>query len=197
MTINLTKVTIDVTREVKMKYNSGRFVKGKNAGKNHLNWKGGITRTDDGYILIHCPEHPTVQKRLKKYVREHILVSEKKLGRFLEKGEKVHHINGIRDDNRPENLIVIKSQAEHFKYHRKYKYYSNKSEIPEPKNIGEIIVLKTISKNKKIGYRYLETKKCISCENLIRRNIYIKTKDLCKKCMSSYLIKRNIVGYKK
>lgn len=56
-----------------------------------------------GYVYIRKREHPRAQKGT-GYIFEHILIMEKKLGRYLFPNENIHHINGVRNDNRIENL---------------------------------------------------------------------------------------------
>jgi HNH endonuclease len=70
-------------------------------GEANGNWKGGRTRHKAGYVMVRAPDHPRASLG---YVFEHILVAEELIGRFLMEGESVHHMNGVRDDNRPENL---------------------------------------------------------------------------------------------
>ena len=53
-------------------------------------------------------------KRLNKRAR---LVMEQKLGRPLKVLEVVHHINGIKSDDRPENLQLFVDQSAHMEYH--------------------------------------------------------------------------------
>ena len=85
----------------------------------HLN--GGKSFTDSGYMLIKVQNHPRANAN--GYVREHILVVEKVLGRFLPKGVEVHHINGKRNDNRPENLIVCQDSAYHKLIHQRQRAF--------------------------------------------------------------------------
>lgn len=79
-------------------------------------WKGGRGRTTEGYILIYNPTHPF--KNNNNYVLEHRLVMEKHIGRYLNPKEVVHHINGIVNDNRLENLMLFKNWVEHIAHHK-------------------------------------------------------------------------------
>lgn len=78
-------------------------------------WKGGRTIASTGYVIIHLPYHPKCHKN--KYYPEHRFVIEKEIGRYLYSNETVHHINEIKTDNRPENLIAFISKSAHIRFH--------------------------------------------------------------------------------
>lgn len=59
-------------------------------------------RDPHGYIYINKVNHPNAQKRGRIYA--HTFIMSQHLGRSLYKNESVHHKNGIRNDNRIENL---------------------------------------------------------------------------------------------
>ena len=73
----------------------------KHCGDRHWNWKGGYVDSR-GYKIVHRENHPNADK--KGRIFEHRLVMSENLGRPLKNYEQVHHINGIRTDNRVENL---------------------------------------------------------------------------------------------
>lgn len=74
-------------------------------GRPSFHSKGGRIKDKFGYVLIWKPEHPNA--KLAGYIHEHRLVMSEHLGRPLESYEFIHHRNGIKDDNRIENLELL------------------------------------------------------------------------------------------
>ncbi len=100
------------TKETKKKMSETR--KGTNNGM----WKGGRYKSAKGYIYTLMPEHPHANNGGNRYVKRSHLIMEKTLRRYLRPGEIVHHVNGIKDDDRPENLQLFPNTGTHSKFHR-------------------------------------------------------------------------------
>jgi hypothetical protein len=84
-------------------YNKDIIKKRLARGPTHPAWLGGEYKAKDtGYVRIRNPNRSDADKR--EYVQKHVFIMSEFLGRLLVKGESVHHKNGIRDDNRLENL---------------------------------------------------------------------------------------------
>jgi len=88
--------------------------------KKSLIQDGVIKKIHNGYYFVKCGLD---------WVPEHQLVIENKIGRILVKGETVHHINGIKTDNRIENLMLFKSQNEHKSFENKIKQFGFTKQI--------------------------------------------------------------------
>jgi hypothetical protein len=104
---------------VPKKYIRGHAPTNFQKGAAHHRWNDGRTRqgkNQKGYVLISTPNHPRADRD--GYVYEHILVMEKLLGRLLLPGETVHHLDGDKANNVPENLLLFPSLAMHTKFHQ-------------------------------------------------------------------------------
>lgn len=75
------------------------------SGPASSHWNGGKFVNSHGYVMVY------VGRERKKYIPEHVLIAEREFGGPLPPGTDVHHINGIKDDNRPENLEIWLSKS--------------------------------------------------------------------------------------
>lgn len=83
-------------------------------GDKSYNWNGGKTTNKKGYVLILCPGHHRSDS--KGYVMKHIAVWENATGILVPRDCCIHHLNGKKNDNRIENLCLMKFSA-HTVYH--------------------------------------------------------------------------------
>lgn len=83
-------------------------------GERNGGWNGGQTIDKDGYRLIRSNGHPAARET--GYVLEHRLVMEQKIGRYLDKKEVVHHIDGNKLNNHPDNLELFEENRIHLQH---------------------------------------------------------------------------------
>ena len=122
-----------LTKEIDTRLNYDRptkFKKGHPAPKTtfkkgHIPYNKGTARkifkSTQGYIFVYKPKHPFCNKQY--YIKRARLVMEKMLNRYLKSREVVHHINGIKDDDRPKNLQLFKSNSEHRHFDNRWKHH--------------------------------------------------------------------------
>jgi hypothetical protein len=140
------------------------------SGENHHNWNGG-KRISLGYIYLYNHNHPKKDKN--GYIPESHSAMERHLGRYLQDEEVVHHINGIKNDNRIENLLLFKNQSEHRRFHIKHF-------ICSVKNCGKKHSAKGLCSNHyqkfRLKYGGKSKKTCLmdNCDS------YIYGRNLCK-----------------
>ena len=86
---------------------------GPRRGSGHPNWKGGRILVG-GYVYLFDPNHPMATQA--GYVAEHRKIVSDRVGRPLTEKESVHHIDGDKQNNAPDNLMLFATNAEHLKH---------------------------------------------------------------------------------
>lgn len=106
-------------QRILLEFDLPRLAQGPRQGKLNAQFAGGRRIDQDGYVFVSAPEgHPFAPKLPGKNIGriyEHRLVMEKKLGRYLQPGEVVDHIDSLHLHNHPDNLRVFPSNSDHLR----------------------------------------------------------------------------------
>jgi len=82
-------------------------------GEDSPSWKGGEYINYSGYVMKSIPEdHP--RKQYNGYIREHILIAERAIGKELPEGVQVHHYGATGDNSK---IVICENQEYHFLLH--------------------------------------------------------------------------------
>ena len=84
----------------------------KRIGESNPSWKGGEYINDAGYVMKYLPDHPRATSN--GYVREHIIISERALGKPIPKNAQIHHYGEVGDNSK---LVICQDQQYHFLLH--------------------------------------------------------------------------------
>ncbi len=143
------------------RFKQGHYIKKFLQDNRHPHFKGGRLKTIYGYIMIWVGE---------KYVFEHREVMKQILGRELKPKERVHHKNHIKDDNRPENLLLVEDNGKHIKdFHVKPDSYFHHTCFNCKTNHTSI----DKSRNRPSWVKYKDGFLCVKC---YRKMLYHKNK---------------------
>lgn len=83
------------------------------SGAEHPGWRGGASHMTQGYWYDYVGPEYEHRIATKNVQRRCILVAERALGKRLPHGAEVHHVNGIKSDDRNQNLVVCQDRAYH------------------------------------------------------------------------------------
>lgn len=101
-------------------YLSGHFARTVDSSRDkNPHWKGGRYLNHSGYVMIYLPEHKRAMTN--GYVREHLVIAEKAIGRELPSGVQVHHAGKSSDNSQ---LVICQNQEFHKLLHIREKALS-------------------------------------------------------------------------
>lgn len=113
------------------------------AGEHNSNYNGHRSVNADGYVYVKAPVgHPLANSN--GYIREHRLVMERHLGRYLTRDEVVHHIDDNPSNNAIGNLELFESNGAHLAK-------TLKGKCPEWSAEGKAAIVEAVKENHRQG----------------------------------------------